>query len=282
MPTHRVPGRPNCYQWGKSGKIYCGPGAKAKADRQGRAIHASGYRAESSNKVTQRWILRPAKWSALDRGLWKNSSGNTVTTIEAWKWADFVVVFQTLDIEGKVGPMKKLLKDCVRVDDTHDGKAMWKLEPGIINDFYWFFEEEYGLPEVVYDHASDGGIEIESFSNPDDEKEYDRIMGEASEKGYYLPVENALEDLGYWLEETEWQTDGAVYIIADDVPEASYRRFKAESKSLGLSRKDITLLSIGAITGIVAGIIGEFVSELLVDRLRKVPQLETTKDENAV
>lgn len=232
--------------------------------------------------VKQRWILRPAKWSALESGLWKNSSGNTVTTIEAWKWADFVVVFHTLDIEGKVGPMKKLLKDCVRVDDTHDGKAMWKLEPGIINDFYWFFEEEYGLPEVVYDHASDGGIEIESFSNPDDEKEYDRIMGEASEKGYYLPVENALEDLGYWLEETEWQTDGAVYIIADDVPEASYRRFKAESKSLGLSRKDITLLSIGAITGIVAGIIGEFVSELLVDRLRKVPQLETTKDENAV
>jgi hypothetical protein len=232
--------------------------------------------------VKQRWILRPAKWSALERGFWKNSSGNTVTTIEAWKWAEFVVVFHTLDIEGKVGPMKKLLKDCVRIDDTYDGKAMWKLEPGIIDDFYWFFEEEYGLPEVVYDHASDGGTEIESFSNPDDEKEYDRMMAEASERGDYLSVENALEDLGYWLEESEWQTNGAVYIIADNVPEASYSRFKSESKSLGLSRKDITLLSIGAITGIVAGIIGEFVSELLVDRLRKVPQLETTDDENAV
>lgn len=97
MPTRRVPGRPNCYRWGQSGKIYCGPGAKAKADRQGRAIHASGYR--------------------------------------------------------------------------------------------------------------------------------------------------------------------------------------AESKSLGLSRKDITLLGIGALTGIVAGVLGEFVSEILVDRLRKEPQLEITDEE---
>jgi len=42
MPTHRV--GDDCWQWGKSGKIYCGPGAKAKADAQGRAIHATGWR----------------------------------------------------------------------------------------------------------------------------------------------------------------------------------------------------------------------------------------------
>ena len=29
MPTHPVAGRPGCYQWGNSGKIYCGAGAKA-------------------------------------------------------------------------------------------------------------------------------------------------------------------------------------------------------------------------------------------------------------
>jgi len=42
MPTHRV--GDDCWQWGKSGKIYCGPGAKAKADAQGRAIYATGWR----------------------------------------------------------------------------------------------------------------------------------------------------------------------------------------------------------------------------------------------
>ena len=32
------------YKWGKSGKTYYGKGAKAKAERQGRAAFASGYR----------------------------------------------------------------------------------------------------------------------------------------------------------------------------------------------------------------------------------------------
>lgn len=32
------------YRWGESGKIYTGPGAKAKAERQARAIYASGYK----------------------------------------------------------------------------------------------------------------------------------------------------------------------------------------------------------------------------------------------
>ncbi len=32
------------YQWGSSGKVYRGRGARKKAERQGRAAHASGYR----------------------------------------------------------------------------------------------------------------------------------------------------------------------------------------------------------------------------------------------
>jgi len=31
----------DCYRWGKSGKVYCGKGAKAKALAQGRAIEIS-------------------------------------------------------------------------------------------------------------------------------------------------------------------------------------------------------------------------------------------------
>lgn len=41
MPTRKVKGG---YRWGKKGKIYRGKGAKAKADRQGRAIKASQSR----------------------------------------------------------------------------------------------------------------------------------------------------------------------------------------------------------------------------------------------
>ena len=32
-----------CYQWGSHGKVYCGPGARQKAERQGRAAYAHGY-----------------------------------------------------------------------------------------------------------------------------------------------------------------------------------------------------------------------------------------------
>ena len=42
MPVRKV--GPNSYQWGNSGKVYTGKNAKAKAERQGRAIYASGYR----------------------------------------------------------------------------------------------------------------------------------------------------------------------------------------------------------------------------------------------
>lgn len=33
----------DAWQWGGRGKIYCGPGAKQKAERQGRAAYAGGY-----------------------------------------------------------------------------------------------------------------------------------------------------------------------------------------------------------------------------------------------
>ncbi len=42
MPTRKV-GK-GCYKWGKSGKKYCGSGAKKKANKQGRAAYANGYR----------------------------------------------------------------------------------------------------------------------------------------------------------------------------------------------------------------------------------------------
>lgn len=49
MPVHSVRttrnGKPvSGYRWGSSGKIYTGPGAKAKAAAQGRAAYAAGYK----------------------------------------------------------------------------------------------------------------------------------------------------------------------------------------------------------------------------------------------
>ena len=51
MPVRKV--GPNSYQWGTSGKVYTGKDAKAKAERQGRAIYASGYREARSAVVFQ-------------------------------------------------------------------------------------------------------------------------------------------------------------------------------------------------------------------------------------
>lgn len=36
------------YQYGKSGKVYHGEHAKEKAEKQAKAIHASGYKEKSS------------------------------------------------------------------------------------------------------------------------------------------------------------------------------------------------------------------------------------------
>lgn len=41
MPVRKTNG---CYKFGKSGKTYRGKGAKKKAQKQARAIYASGYR----------------------------------------------------------------------------------------------------------------------------------------------------------------------------------------------------------------------------------------------
>jgi len=41
MPVRKVKGG---YKWGKSGKLYKGKGAKQKAQKQARAIYASGYK----------------------------------------------------------------------------------------------------------------------------------------------------------------------------------------------------------------------------------------------
>jgi len=46
MPVIKVkgPGGKIGYQWGRTGKIYTGPGARERAERQGRAIYSTGYR----------------------------------------------------------------------------------------------------------------------------------------------------------------------------------------------------------------------------------------------
>ena len=42
MPVHKTKG--GGYQWGKSGKVYYGPNAKEKAEKQARAAYAHGYK----------------------------------------------------------------------------------------------------------------------------------------------------------------------------------------------------------------------------------------------
>lgn len=51
MPVRKVTvnGRTG-YQWGTSGKVYTGPGAQARAQAQGRAAYASGYRSKNSGQ----------------------------------------------------------------------------------------------------------------------------------------------------------------------------------------------------------------------------------------
>lgn len=51
MPVHPVKGQPGCYQWGESGKVYCGDGAKEKAEAQGRAAYASGYKGKAEMQM---------------------------------------------------------------------------------------------------------------------------------------------------------------------------------------------------------------------------------------
>lgn len=52
MPVHKV-GKDG-YKWGKSGKLYKGAGAKAKAEAQGRAAYASGYKGTKKKSSTKK------------------------------------------------------------------------------------------------------------------------------------------------------------------------------------------------------------------------------------
>ena len=74
MPVHPVKGQPGCYQWGESGKVYCGDGAKEKAEAQGRAAYASGYKGKAEMQMPMkpkyqesddRWWLYH-KWEVRD------------------------------------------------------------------------------------------------------------------------------------------------------------------------------------------------------------------------
>jgi hypothetical protein len=54
MPVHRVIRNGQVgYQWGQSGRVYTGPGAQARAQRQGQAVYAAGYREKTPPKSSQ-------------------------------------------------------------------------------------------------------------------------------------------------------------------------------------------------------------------------------------
>ena len=64
----------------------------------------------------------------------------------------------------------------------------------------------------------------------------------------------------------------------------SLKDFEAETKELpfSVSRKDIALVSFGAILGVVSGVIGEVLAEFWLDRYRRDPELVSSgDDENA-
>lgn len=52
MPVHKV-GK-DAYKWGNSGKVYRGKNAKSKAEAQGRAAYASGYKSKKSSAKNKR------------------------------------------------------------------------------------------------------------------------------------------------------------------------------------------------------------------------------------
>ena len=66
--------------------------------------------------------------------------------------------------------------------------------------------------------------------------------------------------------------------------QTSLKDFEAETKELpfSVSRKDIALVSFGAILGVVSGVIGEVLAEFWLDRYRRDPELVSSDDdENA-
>ena len=65
------------------------------------------------------------------------------------------------------------------------------------------------------------------------------------------------------------------------LPHADQKSLKDfQSESLG--RKDLTLLGIGALIGVVSGVLGEVLAEFVLDKYRRNPQLEMPdSEENA-
>lgn len=54
MPVHKVMTNGKTgYQWGQHGHVYTGPGAQAKAAKQGRAAYAAGYTGSKVHKGTK-------------------------------------------------------------------------------------------------------------------------------------------------------------------------------------------------------------------------------------
>ena len=58
MPVHKAR---SGWQWGSSGKIYTGPGAKEKAAAQGRAAYAHGYRGKHVSGSSQKLLPKRRK-----------------------------------------------------------------------------------------------------------------------------------------------------------------------------------------------------------------------------
>ena len=48
MPVRKV-GK-DCYQWGTSGRVYCGKNAKRRAEKQGQAVRATGWKERKGKK----------------------------------------------------------------------------------------------------------------------------------------------------------------------------------------------------------------------------------------
>lgn len=56
MPVHGTSS--GGYQWGNSGKVYRGKGAKRKAEKQARAIYASGWHEKSLPRRINEFIIK--------------------------------------------------------------------------------------------------------------------------------------------------------------------------------------------------------------------------------
>jgi len=83
MPVHPVKGQPGCYQWGDEGKVYCGQGAKEKAEAQGIAIYSSGYKGEAEMEmVSSDYQESDARWWLYHTWKTQKNDLNTIYTYE--------------------------------------------------------------------------------------------------------------------------------------------------------------------------------------------------------